>query len=149
MVTKKGKTLGKVLTFKGVELSLGWGDYPENRVLNHDDNSKFVLVSFGELRFPDSTLSTTIEYIKRFLKAGLTLDGTLFMRCRTFNLQYYIFDPGVHYRFYGHSNSQFRSRSCFLREGTDKELDERIYALGDFKRIMNVAKRLSSSLIPF
>lgn len=35
-----------------------------------------------------------------------------------------------------------RGRSCFLREAnSDEELDEKIYRLGDFKRIMNVAKR--------
>ncbi|KAF8877847.1 RNA dependent RNA polymerase-domain-containing protein [Gymnopilus junonius] len=46
------------------------------------------------------------------------------------------------FRFYGHSNSQLRGRSCFLREAnSDKELDDRIYVMGDFGRIMNVAKR--------
>ncbi|KDQ12185.1 hypothetical protein BOTBODRAFT_57023 [Botryobasidium botryosum FD-172 SS1] len=121
-VSRRGKVLGKILTFKPDELTLGWGEFPENRILNHDDSSKFVLASFGGLRFPDTPLSATLEYAKRFLSAGLTLDG-------------------IHYRFYGHSNSQLRSRSCFLREGTDEELDERIYSLGDFKRIKNVAKR--------
>ncbi|EMD32884.1 hypothetical protein CERSUDRAFT_142953, partial [Gelatoporia subvermispora B] len=49
---------------------------------------------------------------------------------------------GVQYRFYGHSNSQLRSRGCFLREAnTDDELDEKIYSLGDFHRIMTAAKR--------
>jgi len=40
-----------------------------------------------------------------------------------------------------------RGRSCFLREASsDAELDDRIYAMGDFKRIMNVAKRTSALL---
>jgi hypothetical protein len=35
-----------------------------------------------------------------------------------------------------------RDRSCFLREATtDRELDDRLYAMGDFGKIMNVAKR--------
>ncbi|KAJ6529211.1 RNA dependent RNA polymerase-domain-containing protein [Mycena capillaripes] len=49
---------------------------------------------------------------------------------------------GIQYRFYHHSNSQLRSRSCFLREAnSDAELDERIYRLGDFQRLMSAAKR--------
>lgn len=39
-----------------------------------------------------------------------------------------------------------RGRSCFLREAnSDAELDERIYQMGDFGRIMNIAKRLIPS----
>lgn len=41
-------------------------------------------------------------------------------------------------------NFSQRGRSCFLREAnSDAELDDRIYAMGDFKKIMNVAKRIS------
>lgn len=41
-------------------------------------------------------------------------------------------------------NFSKRGRSCFLREASsDAELDNRIYAMGDFKKIMNVAKRMS------
>ncbi|KDQ32556.1 hypothetical protein PLEOSDRAFT_1031408 [Pleurotus ostreatus PC15] len=53
-----------------------------------------------------------------------------------------LFLNDVQYRFYHHSNSQLRSRSCFMRAArSDEELDRRIYAMGDFGRIMNVAKR--------
>ncbi|KAF8631095.1 hypothetical protein AX17_005140 [Amanita inopinata Kibby_2008] len=53
-----------------------------------------------------------------------------------------LFLNGVQYRFYHHSNSQLRERSCFLRRAnSDAELDERIYMLGDFGRIMIVSKR--------
>jgi len=72
-----------------------------------------------------------------------------------------LFLNGIQYRFYHHSNSQLvytfrlllipcsifpspfqRGRSCFLREAqTDQELDDRIYSMGDYGKIMNIAKR--------
>lgn len=69
-----------------------------------------------------------------------------------------VFVNGIQYRFYYHSNSQLvskgyspvcrssyfrqRGRTCFMREANnDAELDNRIYVLGDFGRIMNAAKR--------
>ncbi|KIM31880.1 hypothetical protein M408DRAFT_327280, partial [Serendipita vermifera MAFF 305830] len=60
--------------------------------------------------------------MKRFLKAGLKLNGH-------------------QYWFYGHSNSQLRSRSCFLRRGgTEAELHQKILAMGEFGAIKNAAK---------
>lgn len=70
---------------------------------------------------------TTVDYIKRFLAAGLYLNGR-------------------QYRFYHHSSSQLRERSCYLREAaSDEELDARIYQYGDFLKITNVAKRASAT----
>ncbi|KAG5352321.1 hypothetical protein C0989_002856 [Termitomyces sp. Mn162] len=114
---------GKLITFSAEKLTLQIAKFPENRILRGDDPSKFILLSFGNLRFPDSSIREGGEYIERLLTTGLFLNG-------------------VQYRFYHHSNSQLRGRSCFVREATtDKELDDRIYALGDYGKIMNVAKR--------
>ncbi|KAG7097929.1 hypothetical protein E1B28_005240 [Marasmius oreades] len=118
------KTLfGKCIRFTVEKMVLQIQAFPYNRILHTDDPSKFIMCSFGDLRFPDTPLRTTAEYIMKVFKQGVWLNG-------------------VQYRFYGHSNSQLRSRSCFLREANeDEELDERIYQLGDFGKIMNVAKR--------
>lgn len=114
---------GKHISFSPQAIILDVILFPSNRILAADDSSKFILVSFEKLRFPDTPASKSREYMMRLFKAGLYLNG-------------------VQYRFYGHSNSQLRSRSCFLREArTDQELDNRIYSYGDFARIMNVAKR--------
>ncbi|KZT10828.1 RdRP-domain-containing protein [Laetiporus sulphureus 93-53] len=114
---------GKHILFSPQAIKLDITQFPANRILRADDISKFVLVSFESLRFPDTPFSATRDYLIRLFKAGLFLNG-------------------VQYRFYGHSNSQLRSRSCFLREAnTDQELNDRLYAFGDFKKIMNVAKR--------
>ncbi|KAG6895231.1 hypothetical protein C0992_002473 [Termitomyces sp. T32_za158] len=105
---------GKLITFTADKFTLQIAKFPENRILRGDDPSKFILLSFGNLRFPDSSIREGGEYIERLLKAGLFLNG-------------------VQYRFYHHSNSQLAS--------TDKELDDRIYSLGDYGKIMNIAKR--------
>lgn len=118
-------------TFRGLhisltprEIKLDLTDFPSNRVLQADDQSLLVLASFSELRFPDQGPSVNIDYLKRFLKEGLVLNGT-------------------HYWFYGHSNSQLRSRSCFLRASPNEEaLHTKILAMGDFGSIKSAAKRM-------
>ncbi|THU86805.1 RdRP-domain-containing protein, partial [Dendrothele bispora CBS 962.96] len=114
---------GKFIKFTSNEISLQIQKFPSNRILHLDHEDNFVLCSFGDFRLPDSNLRTNGEYIARFLKTGLFLNN-------------------VQYRFYHHSNSQLRGRSCFLRKATsDAELDSKIYELGDFEKIKNVAKR--------
>jgi hypothetical protein len=119
-----GTFRGLHITFTPREIKLDLTDFPSNRVLQDDDKKLFVLASFAGLRFPDQGPSVNIDYLKRFLKEGLVLNGT-------------------HYWFYGHSNSQLRSRSCFLRAGPNEEtLHAKILAMGDFQSIKNSAKRM-------
>ncbi|KAF8555926.1 RdRP-domain-containing protein [Imleria badia] len=114
---------GKFIKFTADAITLEIEKFPSNRILRSDDPTKFLLVSFEKLRFPEGGLRVTAEYITRMMKAGVFLND-------------------VQYRFYHHSNSQLRGRTCFMREAnSDPELDERIYVLGDFGRIMNAAKR--------
>lgn len=119
---------GLQLTFSNSppQLKLGLSPYPTNRILNSDDPRVFVLCSFTTtppFKFPDAPPSVVVEYMKRFFAKGLTLNRR-------------------HFRFYGHSNSQLRSRSCFLREAnTDEELDARIYQYGELSKIFGAAKR--------
>ncbi|KAF9237759.1 RNA dependent RNA polymerase-domain-containing protein [Melanogaster broomeanus] len=120
---RAGKLYGKFIKFAADAITLNILQLPSNRILHNDDPSKFIAVSFETLRFPESSLRVTADYICRLMKAGLFLNGT-------------------QYRFYHHSNSQLRSRTCFMREANDDaELDARIYAMGDFGKIMNAAKR--------
>ncbi|KAJ7258423.1 RNA dependent RNA polymerase-domain-containing protein [Mycena haematopus] len=120
---KQPGLLGKLIKFTADAITLDIQRLPSNRILQTDDRSKFILLSFGDLRFPETPIKATGDYISRLFKAGLFLNG-------------------VQYRFYHHSNSQLRSRSCFLREAnSDAELDDRIYRLGDFQRLMSAAKR--------
>ena len=79
--------MGMHVAFTADSIKLDWTLFPGNRILQSDDMSKFVLVSFEGLRFPDKPPSTNRDYKIRFFKEGLRLNG-------------------VEYRFYGHSNSQ-------------------------------------------
>lgn len=88
-----GKIFGKRIAFTATEITLEIGELPNNGILQDDDPSKFIAVSFGGLRFPDSFLRVTGEYIQRLMEAGLYLNG-------------------VQYRFYHHSNSQLVRHLC-------------------------------------
>ncbi|TFK70694.1 RNA-directed RNA polymerase [Pluteus cervinus] len=114
---------GKFIKFAANGITFHMEKFPSNRILHADDPTKFILLSFGDLRFPETGLRTVAEYISRLMETGLILNG-------------------IQYRFYHHSNSQLRGRSCFVRQAnTDAELDNRIYQYGDFGKIMNAAKR--------
>ncbi|KAJ3528070.1 hypothetical protein NMY22_g9549 [Coprinellus aureogranulatus] len=112
------------ITFSDQGIVLDTDKISSNRILHADDPTKFILLGVKRsFRFPDHPPKITTEYLVRFFKAGLFLNN-------------------VQYRFYHHNNSQLRERSCFLREAnSDKELDDRIYAMGDFSKIMNASKR--------
>jgi hypothetical protein len=62
------------------------------------------------------------DYSIRCLRAGIILNG-------------------VHYNFYGHSNTQLKSRSCFLMAATKEEISRRIGGMGDFTRMKTVGKK--------
>ncbi|KAG8831497.1 hypothetical protein FRC17_003069 [Serendipita sp. 399] len=121
-VNRSGIYYGLHLTFTPEKIILSLDQFSSNRILQADDQRLFIAASFAGLRFKDVSSRVNIEYIKRFLKAGLVLNRK-------------------HYWFYGHSNSQLRSRSCFLRQGASEEdIHARIMSLGDFGSIKSAAK---------
>jgi hypothetical protein len=68
------------------------------------------------------TPAETADYIFRLLKTGLILNGT----------------P---YHFFGHSNSQLKSRSCFMFAASKSAISAKVEALGDFSKIRSVSKK--------
>ncbi|CEF83201.1 hypothetical protein FGSG_09076 [Fusarium graminearum PH-1] len=62
------------------------------------------------------------DYSIRCLRAGISING-------------------VHYNFYGHSNSQLKSRSCFLLAATKEGISRQIESLGDFTKMKTVGKK--------
>lgn len=62
------------------------------------------------------------DYCIRLLRAGIVINN-------------------VRYHFYGHSNSQLRSRSCFLLAASAPDISARIEALGDFSKMKTVGKK--------
>ncbi|KAF8709476.1 AAA domain, partial [Rhizoctonia solani] len=114
---------GKLLQFSPEGLVLTMDQFSSNRVLHQDDPDQYILASFAGLRFKDNPPSAAANYIQRALTKGLFINGQ-------------------QYRFYHHSNSQLRSRSCWLRAASsDEELDRRIEKLCDVSKINNIAKR--------
>lgn len=89
--------MGLLISFSPEKITLDRTLYPQNRILQSDDRTKFVLASFEKLRFPDSSPRIAEAYMIRFFKAGLFLNGT-------------------QYRFFGHSNSQLVSCASICLE---------------------------------
>ena len=84
---KPGVVYGKGISFTAEKITVQIEQLSSNRIIRSDDPSKFIRASFGTLRFPDSSIRVTSEYISRLMKSGLFLNGK-------------------QYRFYHHSNSQ-------------------------------------------
>jgi RNA dependent RNA polymerase len=104
---------------------------PDNRATSSVDHEHLIHVVIANFRLHDNTVRPaqpasareSADYLARFLKSGIGLNGT-------------------HYSFYGHSNSQLKSRSCYLRRGSQAEVDRTVEALGDFTKIKTVAKKV-------
>jgi hypothetical protein len=109
-----------------------------NRGIIGDPLDRFVLISLADFRpripqpttngsnvSPDTRPATArdcADYIVKVLRSGITLNGT-------------------HYNFYGHSNSQLKSRTCFLYAAPLPEVSKKVEALGDFTKMKTVAKK--------
>lgn len=111
-------------------ITLKWIRIPSNRATSNIHLDHLIHIAVTDFRLQDSSVTPpqpatareSADYLVRFLKSGITLNGT-------------------HYSFYGHSNSQLKSRSCFLRKGSSEEVDRNVESLGDFAKIKTVAKK--------
>ena len=112
---------------------------PNNRVIKTEPLDKFVSISFADfrLRHPTgdpsaksqdqitsvpATQKESADYAVRLLQAGVIING-------------------VQYNFFGHSNSQLKSRTCFLLAVPKDEVAHRVEGLGDFSKMKSVAKK--------
>jgi hypothetical protein len=109
-----------------------------NRAISADPFDRFVIVSFADfrLRVPQPTTTDgrsgsdtrpaaareSADYIVKLLRSGITLNE-------------------AHYNFYGHSNSQLKSRTCFLYAAPKPDISQKIERLGDFTKMKTVAKK--------
>lgn len=130
------------LTTKGShhQLELRYGPVDMNRAIRDVPLDQYLLVSLAEFRSlqganPSSskegetskaTQPTTFrecsEYAVKLLRAGISIQG-------------------VHYNFYGHSNSQLKSRTCYLCAASKEQIAQKVEALGDFTKMKTVAKK--------
>lgn len=119
------------------QITLKYVKHSENRAINSRNLDQYILISFERFRLqylsaePDSstkpsrpqpaTPKESTDYVHRLLSSGITLNGT-------------------HYSFLAHSNSQLKSKSCFLYAGSKDQANQLINDLGDFSKIKTVAK---------
>ena len=108
-------------------LSLSLGKIPENRAILDIPRDRLIHFTCSNLRLhlPDgqpATFKESSSYIARLLKTRITINDTS-------------------YHFYGHSNSQLKSKSCFMMAGTKDEVVRTVDSLGDFSKIASVAKK--------
>ncbi|CZR57842.1 related to NAM7-nonsense-mediated mRNA decay protein (RdRP) [Phialocephala subalpina] len=109
-----------------------------NRAISRDPLDRFISISFVDfrLRVPPpltaageqgsgtkpATARESADYIVKLLRSGVTLND-------------------VHYNFYGHSNSQLKSRTCILFAAPKPDISKMVEGLGDFTKMKTVAKK--------
>ena len=112
---------------------------PNNRVIKTEPLASFISISFADFRLRHqtsdpsaqsqnqinsvpATQKESADYVVRLLRAGVEING-------------------VQYNFYGHSNSQLKSRTCFLLAVSKEEIARRVEGFGDFSKMKSVAKK--------
>jgi hypothetical protein len=131
------KSITVVANSSKQQIALRFQPVSLNRAINADPLDRFIIISFSDFRprVPQSTttgenstetsLATAREsadYVVKLLRSGITLNE-------------------VHYNFYGHSNSQLKSRTCFLYAAPRPETSKKVDSLGDFTKMKTVAKK--------
>ena len=134
------KSISVVSNSTKQNLTLRFIKAPVNRATANDPLDKFISISFADfrLRHPNSdtsrngeesssstpaTAKESTDYVIRLLQCGMTING-------------------VTYHFYGHSNSQLKSRACVLYAASKEEISHKIENLGDFSKMKSVAKKV-------
>ncbi|KAF2823711.1 RdRP-domain-containing protein [Ophiobolus disseminans] len=127
------KCVSVISTAEKQHISLRFESAPVNRVTRDDVFDKFILVTFADFRLQWPALSASDaprpatgkengEWITRMLVNGITING-------------------VAYNFFGHSNSQLKSRSCFMYAASKEHISDKIEAMGDFSKLKSVGKK--------
>lgn len=121
-------------------LELRYGPVDMNRAIQDVPLDRYLVVSLAEFRslkgaspsssaegatdkvIQPTTFRECSEYAVRLLRKGITIQG-------------------AHYNFYGHSNSQLKSRTCYLCAASKEQITQKVEALGDFTKMKTVAKK--------
>ncbi|KAK3994424.1 RNA dependent RNA polymerase-domain-containing protein [Cladorrhinum sp. PSN332] len=135
------KTVSLIMKGDKQEIVLTLVRSEDNRATRSDPLHQFLVVSVSEFRPPPrrssapssgtpaaskslqpSTPRECVDYTIRLLRAGIALQG-------------------VHYNFYGHSNSQLKSRTVFLYAAPKDIIARKVDSLGDFSTMKTVGKK--------
>ncbi|KAF8467385.1 RNA dependent RNA polymerase-domain-containing protein [Kalaharituber pfeilii] len=147
-------------------ITLRYDRTPGNRILAMDPAHRFILISFADfrLRYPAGSAESQREGLRRAEQAAQRRGDAGKAPQRPLPpgqpeipsqetppkesadyivriLQCGIEINGQRYHFYGHSNSQLKSKTCFLFNATPAEISQKIESLGDFSKLKSVAKK--------
>jgi len=127
------KCVSVVSSTEKQQITLRLETAPLNRVTKYEVLDRFILVSFSDFRLqwpansPDGaprpgTGRENGDWKTRMLVTGIRMNG-------------------VTYNFFGHSNSQQKSGSCFMFAATKDEIHAKIEAMGDLSKLKSVGKK--------
>ncbi|GFP53388.1 probable RNA-dependent RNA polymerase 1 [Trichoderma asperellum] len=121
-------------------LELRYGPVDMNRAIQDASLDKYLVISLAEFRSIKSANSPpTIEG-----NASQVIQPTTYKECSEYAVKFLragISIQGVHYNFYGHSNSQLKSRTCYFLAAPKEQISQKIEGLGDFTKMKTVAKK--------
>jgi hypothetical protein len=127
------KSISLISSLSQQAIQLRFETAPSNRVTSADPLHLFLLLSFSKFRLRDPTptedtkprlapIRDSADYIARLLKTGIILNG-------------------IQYHFFGHSNSQLKSRSCFMFAASKEHIAQKVEAMGDLSKLKSVGKK--------
>ena len=143
------KSISVISSSSQQEITLRFIPYSPNRAVRKDELDRYITISFEKFRLYYPVVNTdnrsaggslqnsdrsdngvhqpappkeSADYIVRLLRSGISLNG-------------------VRYHFYGHSNSQLKSRSCFLYASSPEKISQKVELLGNFS-MKSVAKKV-------
>lgn len=127
------KSISFVSTRVMQSVKLRMGTCPENRITRNEPLHSLLLLSFADFRLRDgealedgsvrlATIRDSSAYVARVVKTGISLNG-------------------IRFHFFGHSNSQLKSRSCFMFAASKDEISAKVNSLGDFTKLKSVGKK--------
>jgi hypothetical protein len=127
------KLVSVISTEKKQGISLRYETPPSNRVTRNELYDRFILISFADFKLrwastsadepsKPATAKENGDFITRMLVSGISINNTK-------------------YHFFGHSNSQLKSRSCFLYAASKDEIFAKINTMGDLSKLKSVGKK--------
>uniref|UniRef100_T1IXA6 Large ribosomal subunit protein mL46 n=1 Tax=Strigamia maritima TaxID=126957 RepID=T1IXA6_STRMM len=118
-----GKQKIKCLWIQQSGITLALIEKHNNRMLQTHDVSKLALANFSGFKLKDQPMSKTSDYIEKFITTGVTINGST-------------------YRFFGCSNSQLKTKTCYLYAATLPQITKMIDSMGAFSDMNSVAKKM-------
>ena len=135
------KSISLISNSKEQSMTLRFEKHSPNRAIKLQSLDQYVSISFDKFRLQyinqaaqssvtsrelqSAPMRESVDYIVRLLRSGIHING-------------------VHYNWYGHSNSQLKSKTCFLYAASKEEAARIIESLGQFptKSVAKNSKRI-------